>query len=109
MMLPPARSRRSRPVRVGSLLTILSSLLVSAAQAQERPLATRTPCSRLAALVASQGSAVISTSPATYDRYVGDSSACTIGEAPIPALVRSADNPSCFIGFRCGGVSRGGN
>lgn len=82
---------------------------VPAAQAQERLLATRTACSRLASAVASQGAAVISTSSTSYDRFVGDSSFCAVGEAPVPAVVRSADNPSCFIGFRCGGLSRGGN
>jgi hypothetical protein len=85
------------------------ALTIPAAHAQERLLATRTACSRLASAVASQGAAVISTSSTAYDRFVGDSSYCAIGEAPVPALVRSADNPSCFIGFRCGGISRSGN
>jgi hypothetical protein len=91
------------------LLLVSLALTIPAAHAQERLLSTRTPCSRLAAAVASQGSAVISTSSTAYDRFVGDSSYCAVGEAPVPALVRSADNPSCFIGFRCGGLSRSGN
>lgn len=68
-----------RPVLVASLLVV--SLFVPGApgappgaRAQERLLSTRVPCGRLAAVVASQESAVISTSTTTYDRYVGDSS-----------------------------------
>ena len=94
------------------LLTTLSfSLLVSVALAQERPLVTEMTCSRAEALVASQGAVVLSTGPTTYDRFVRDGSYCMVGEAPVAArvpTVESAYGLSCFIGFRCGGISKGG-
>ncbi len=92
--------------RLTCALTVI--LCSSATVAQTRLLTSTLPCSRASALVAEAGSIVMNTTPTTYDRFVRNSSFCAVSETGIPAIVRSADNPHCQIGFRCGGVSKGG-
>ena len=69
--------------------------------AQSRPLTTRMSCAQAKGLVASQGAVVLNTGPLTYDRYVGSSSACALGEVMEPAWVPTADSAQCPIGYRC--------
>ena len=90
------------------LTCALTAILCSSATlAQTRLLTSTLPCSRASALVAEAGAIVMNTTSTTYDRFVRNSSFCAAGEAGITAIVHSADNPQCVIGFRCGGVSKG--
>jgi hypothetical protein len=69
--------------------------------AQERPNTAAMPCRAAAALVSASGAIVLSTGPSTYDRYVNGDRYCQRDEVSMPAFVRSADNPQCFIGYYC--------
>ncbi|HEX2555220.1 MAG TPA: hypothetical protein VHL98_16085 [Microvirga sp.] len=82
-------------------LTVLLCLAATAAGAQARPSTPALPCARAAGLVQSQGAIVLGTGGATYDRFVNGSNHCVLGEFPEPAFVPSADNPQCFVGYRC--------
>lgn len=82
-------------------LALSLCLAASAAVAQTRPSTTTMPCARSAALVQSQGAIVLGTGGYTYDRFVNGSNQCVLGEFADPAYVLSADNPQCFVGYRC--------
>ena len=69
--------------------------------AQSRPLTLRMPCAQAQGLVASQRAIVLNTGPLTYDRYVGSSGSCAVGETLDPAWVPTADTAQCPIGYRC--------
>ena len=84
-----------------AVLVLSLCFAASAAAAQTRPSTTAMPCSRSAALVQSQGAIVLSTGGDTYDRFVTGSDFCVLGEFAEPAYVPSADNPQCFVGYRC--------
>jgi hypothetical protein len=58
-------------------------------------------CTQARGVVVSQGSAVLHTSSAAYDRYVRDGSFCPLGKVPLPAWVRTADTAQCFVGNLC--------
>ena len=58
-------------------------------------------CAQARGVVVSQGSAVLHTSSAAYDRYVRDGSFCPLGKVPLPAWVRTADTAQCFVGNLC--------
>ena len=73
----------------------------SCAFAQVGPLTTARTCAEDRALVNAQGAATLNTSAMTYARYVKDSAYCLVDQFPAPAWVPSADNPQCFIGYRC--------
>jgi hypothetical protein len=76
-------------------------LATSAATAQTRPSSVEMPCARAAALVQSRGAIVLGTGGYTYDRFVTGANFCLYGEFTEPAWVPSADNPQCFVGYRC--------
>ena len=73
----------------------------TAAIAQTRPSTPSLPCARAAALVQSQGAIVLGTGVYSYDRFVSGGNFCAINEFPDPAWVPSADNPQCYVGYRC--------
>ena len=58
-------------------------------------------CGQAAGIVASNGAAVLSTSPTTYDRFVHDRRFCAYGEYIDPAYVQTRDASACFIGYTC--------
>jgi hypothetical protein len=90
-----------------SLFASLAFLSLSAdAFAQSHPLTSRMSCGQAQGLVAASGAIVLNTSPMTYDRYVGTSGACALGEVTEPAWVPTADTPQCPIGYRCGSRNR---
>jgi hypothetical protein len=44
---------------------------------------------------------VIGTGPFTYDRAVSGSGQCPIEQIEAPLWIATADNPQCFVGYRC--------
>jgi hypothetical protein len=77
-------------------------LLATDALPQARPMVPNMPCAEARGIVFTQGAAVLSTGPVTYDRFVSASAFCAIGEKTLePAWERARDTPQCFIGFRC--------
>ena len=94
----------SRPFPVILTFFCASVALVglgSDALAQSRPLTSRISCVQARSIVATQGAAVLNTSPLAYDRYVASAGSCSLGERTEAAWVPTADNPQCSIGYRC--------
>ena len=89
------------PRRIGATCTLVLALICTDAWAQSRPLTLRMSCAQAQGLVASQRGIVLNTGPFTYDRYVGSSGSCVIGETLDPAWVPTADTAQCPIGYRC--------
>jgi hypothetical protein len=83
------------------ILILLATLLPSVAAAQERPSATAMTCGQASDLVASRGSVVLGTGPATYDRFVAGPGHCVLSEYLEPAYARTRDAPQCLVGYRC--------
>jgi hypothetical protein len=79
----------------------LAVLAANAALAQPRPSTTAMSCAQAHVLVASRGAIVLSTGPHTYDRFVAHAGFCQYDETTEPAFERAADNPQCFVGYRC--------
>jgi len=44
---------------------------------------------------------VLGTGPNTYERIVVHGGLCTVEETTAPAWEPTADNPRCFVGYRC--------
>ena len=65
-------------------------------------------CAQAVGLVNARGAVVMSTGPYTYDRYVQHRGFCTPTETTKPDFVPTRDNPTCFIGYRCIEITRGG-
>ena len=84
-----------------TLVALGLCVVATAAVAQARPSTPSLPCARAAGLVQTQGAIVLGTGGYTYDRFVSGGSFCLVGERPEPAWVPSADNPQCFVGYRC--------
>lgn len=84
-----------------SVAAIASSAITASALGQERPYTPRLTCGAAAGLVAARGSVVLGTGPQTYERVVADARFCSIEETTAPAWERTADNPQCFVGYRC--------
>lgn len=88
--------------RCSSAVLVLALVMPSAeAWAQSHPLTLRMSCAQAQGLVASQRAIVLNTGPLTYDRYVGSSGSCVVGETLDPAWVPTADTAQCPIGYRC--------
>ncbi len=92
-----------RPVSRLALSALAAAGMFAAvpALAQSRPDTTRMTCAAASGLVAQRGAAVLSTGPNTFDRYVRSQNFCTPSEVLLPAWVRTADRPSCMIGYTC--------
>jgi hypothetical protein len=91
-----------------TLVALGLCVAATAAVAQSRPSTPSLPCVRAAALVQTQGAIVLGTGGYTYDRFVSGGNFCLVGERPDPAWVPSADNPQCFVGYRCRQRERSG-
>ncbi len=90
-----------RHIWIRAALGLSVAALATAASAQERPFAPRLTCSAAAGLVARAGAIVIGTGPYTYDRVVADQRFCPVEEVTAPLWTATADNPQCFVGYRC--------
>ena len=76
-------------------------VIATGAIAQSRPSTTSMACGAANGLVRSQGAVVLSTGRDMYDRYVAGQNFCGPGESARATFVPAADNPQCFIGYRC--------
>lgn len=76
-------------------------VLCALAPASARPFTPAMSCDAAAGVVAANGSAVLSTSQSTYDRYVRDRRFCAYGEYIEPAYVQTRDASSCLVGYTC--------
>ncbi len=92
---------RSQRLAVALILCVTSTF----ASAQTRPLTTTMSCSAAGALVQANGALILATGRDYSDRYVRGQSFCGTGEAAKASFVPSADNPQCFIGYRCVPIS----
>lgn len=77
------------------------------AVAQERPVIGRMSCAEATAMVREQGEVVVSTGPAGYERVVRDGGYCAAETTPAPNYLATADQRSCFVGYRCKDINRG--
>ena len=82
-------------------LSISLVAFATAAAAQNRPHTPSMSCGDAAALVAARGSIVLGTGPNAYEKVVVDGGLCSLAETTSPAWVPTADNPQCFVGYRC--------
>lgn len=87
-------------------VVVLGVFAAGSAFAQGRPTTTALNCAQAARIVASQGAIVMNTAPYVYDRYVSGGNFCQVMESTEPAWVPTADNPQCFIGYRCRGTAQ---
>ena len=62
-------------------------------------------CRAAATLVAQHGAVVLGTGPDLYDRYVRNESFCPTGYYARPAFLPTRDNPQCYVGNYCSGIS----
>src|SRR4051794_32066522 len=95
----PHRKEHSMVQRYVILLAV--ALLPSLAAAQPRPDTLAMSCAQVHALVVRAGTFVVGSGPNIYDRYVSGQQFCYPTQYAQDAFVRSADNPQCFIGYRC--------
>jgi hypothetical protein len=82
-----------------AVLIVAAALISTCAQA--RPSTVTMTCAQAARLVTSQGAIVLGTGGLTFDRFVTDRRFCAINQTTEPAWVPAADNPQCFVGYRC--------
>ena len=84
-----------------ALAAILLVASCCAASADWRPDASKLSCQDTASLIVKNGAVVVTTGPATFDRFVASRAFCTVSETLDPAFVRTRDNSQCFVGYRC--------
>jgi hypothetical protein len=89
------------PLLLRISLTLYVTAFATAVAAQGRPYTPTMSCRAAAALVAAGGSIVLGTGPNTYERVVLHGGFCSIEETTAPAWEPTADNPQCFVGYRC--------
>ena len=82
-------------------LSIPLLAFATAAAAQNRPHTPSMACRDAAALVAARGSVVLGTGPNAYEKVVVHGGFCSLAETTAPAWAPAADNPQCFVGYRC--------
>jgi hypothetical protein len=90
-----------RPLLLALAATLVAADAGTRASAQSRPSTLAMSCAQTARLVGSRGAIVMNTGPNTYDRYVSNRNFCEINEVLEPIWAPTADNPQCFIGYRC--------
>ncbi|MDH7795478.1 MULTISPECIES: hypothetical protein [unclassified Beijerinckia] len=90
------------------LLAVPTGMALAQGRPQGRPLSTAMTCAQAAGLVNARGAVVMSTGPYTYDRYVQHRGFCTTTETIKPDFIPTRDSPTCFIGYRCVEITRGG-
>lgn len=83
------------------LLGLPLVVLASAASAQAMPNSRTMSCANAQRLIQQNGSALMASGPAIFDRYVASVAFCPALQITRPAWVATADNPKCFIGYRC--------
>jgi hypothetical protein len=83
------------------MLLVVAALSGSVSAAQARPDTLKMSCSQASALVQARGGVVLDTGPTLYDRYVRAQNFCASSEEMTPSWVMTADNPQCFVGYRC--------
>lgn len=83
------------------LIALIALLAPAAAGAQGRPDTLRMSCAQAAALVWGAGAIVLGTGPNLYDRFVTSRAFCERDEQTDPRWLPTADNPQCFIGYKC--------
>lgn len=91
------------------LIPLAFGLLASPAFGQSMPNSLNMSCASAQALVNSRGAAVIATGPNIFDRYVSGVRYCDVTQIVRPEWIATADNPKCFVGYKCRDrVPRGG-
>jgi len=84
-------------------------LLAAPALAQSMPNTLNMSCASAAGLVNRSGAVVLATGPNVFDRYVSSRRFCDVTQTVQPQWLATADNPQCFVGYRCRDrVPRGG-
>jgi hypothetical protein len=83
------------------MLMTVAVLAGSITAAEARPDTLKMSCSQASALVQARGGVVLDTGPSVYDRYVRAQNFCASSEGLTPSWVMTADNPQCFVGYRC--------
>jgi hypothetical protein len=80
---------------------VASLLLICLASAGHARSDARTlTCSQVQALLDSQGSAVLSTGPNSFDRYVSLGASCMVLELWQPVFIATKDSGQCRV-YRC--------
>ena len=87
--------------RSGALAAAFLVATAANVRAQERPYTPALTCAAVQALVARRGRVVLATSPNAYETVHLESGACRNEVTARPAFEPTADNPSCFAGYRC--------
>lgn len=82
-------------------IILLSFVLVSGPALAQRVSTTALTCSQAQALVVQRGAIVLSTGPATYERFVADNRFCERDEYAQPETAPTRDAASCVVGLRC--------
>ena len=82
-------------------LTLLLALAAPAALAQSGPTTLAMTCDQARSTVRNHGAVVLHTGPATYDRFVRDSSFCPHPLTAQSVFAPTADTPQCPIGGVC--------
>ena len=59
------------------------------------------PCAAVQAAVARGGAVIVNSSPTAYEKVYADAGICRNEVTSAPAFTRSADDPTCFAGYRC--------
>jgi hypothetical protein len=73
----------------------------TSAHAQRWPDTLRMSCDQVASLVRTHGGLTLGTGPHVRDRYVTSCAYCPSMSMIVPSWVQTADNPQCFVGYRC--------
>lgn len=101
-MIARCQIRESVMPRIRPTLSVLLVLsAATGASAQGRVATQPLTCSALKALVARQGDVVLASSELIYETVHRDGGVCQQDETSAPAYEPTADEPSCFAGWRC--------
>lgn len=73
----------------------------SPALAQSRLDSLTSSCQTARRAVQDGGAVIIGTGRFVYDRFVRDQSYCPLSQITEPAWLPTANDPQCFVGYRC--------
>lgn len=98
--------RRLPPMLAVATLAIATALPGHAQDLRTGPAAGRIyapdmPCAAVQAAVARGRAVIVNSSPTAYEKVYADAGVCRNEVTSAPAFTRSADDPSCFAGYRC--------
>jgi hypothetical protein len=82
------------------LACVLAGATVAAAG--ELPYTAALSCGSVSNLVRAKGAVLLRTGLNKFNRYVIDGAYCGHDDRLVPGVVTTKDNPSCFVGYRCG-------